>query len=279
MRDFISFVRGNRLAAIGLSILVCLLLLVAIGPFVSPYDPAGLDITHRLQPPSAAHLLGTDSFGRDVATRIMVGGRATLLIGVAVVAIAFAVGVPLGMFAGSRGGWVDSGIMRVVDAVLAFPGLVLAIALAAVFGPSLHNAMLAVSITLAPQFARVARSEAIAISVKPYVEAARALGVGRGRILRRYIFINGLGPLIVQTTLALGSAIMQTASLGFLGLGAQPPMAEWGSDVSLNLEFVRSAAWVALAPGAAILLAVLSFNLLGDALADWLNPRRRAERS
>ncbi|WP_246778251.1 ABC transporter permease [Rhizobium sp. BG6] len=167
--------------------------------------------------------------------------------------------------------------MRIVDAILAFPALVLAIALAAAFGPSLQNAMLAVAITLAPQFARVARSQALSVSVKPYVEAAVSLGLPNSRILFRYIFVNGLGPLLVQSTLALGSAILQTASLGFLGLGAQPPMAEWGADVSANLQYVRSAPWVALAPGMAILFAVLSFNLVGDSLADWFNPRRRSE--
>jgi peptide/nickel transport system permease protein len=212
-----------------------------------------------------------------VLTRIMHGGRATLAIGVGVVAIAFIVGVSLGMLAGFAGGWTDSIIMRIVDAILAFPALVLAIALAAAFGPSLENAMLAVAITLAPQFARVARSQALSISVKPYVEAAISLGLPTPRILFRYVFINGLGPLLVQSTLALGSAILQTASLGFLGLGAQPPMAEWGADVSANLQYVRGAAWVALAPGMAILLAVLSFNLIGDSLADWFNPRRRSE--
>jgi peptide/nickel transport system permease protein len=244
---------------------------------ITPYSPTKLDVLHKLAAPSFSHWLGTDAFGRDVFTRIMHGGRATLAIGVGVVAIAFVVGVSFGMLAGFAGGWTDSIIMRIVDAILAFPALVLAIALAAAFGPSLENAMLAVAITLAPQFARVARSQALSISVKPYVEAAISLGLPTPRVLFRYVFLNGLGPLLVQSTLALGSAILQTASLGFLGLGAQPPMAEWGADVSANLQFVRGAAWVALAPGMAILLAVLSFNLIGDSLADWFNPRRRSE--
>nr|WP_245363749.1 ABC transporter permease [Neorhizobium galegae] len=269
--------RRNTLAVVGLVILVALIGLITIGPPVSPYAPTKLDILHKLEAPTFAHWLGTDAFGRDVLTRIMYGGRATLTIGVGVVAIAFVIGVFFGMLAGFAGGWLDSIIMRIVDAILAFPALVLAIALAAAFGPSLQNAMLAVAVTLAPQFARVARSQALSISVKPYVEAAISLGLPTHRILLRYIFVNGLGPLLVQSTLALGSAILQTASLGFLGLGAQPPLAEWGADVSANLQFVRSAAWVALAPGMAILLAVLSFNLIGDSLADWFNPRRRNE--
>ena len=276
MRDILSFLRSNTLAVVGLLILVMLILAITIGPWITPYTPTKLDILHKLEGPTFAHWLGTDAFGRDILTRIMYGGRATLTIGVGVVVIAFAIGVFFGMLAGFTGGWIDSIIMRIVDAILAFPALVLAIALAAAFGPSLQNAMLAVAITLAPQFARVARSQALSISVKPYVEAAVSLGLPAHQILFRYVFVNGLGPLLVQSTLALGSAILQTASLGFLGLGAQPPMAEWGVDVSANLQYVRSAAWVALAPGMAILLAVLSFNLIGDSLADWFNPRRRS---
>jgi peptide/nickel transport system permease protein len=277
MSEFFTFLRKNTLAMAGSLILTVLILVIVFGPMVTPYSPTKLDVLHKLAAPSFSHWLGTDAFGRDVFTRIMHGGRATLAIGVGVVAIAFVVGVTFGMLAGFAGGWTDSVIMRIVDAILAFPALVLAIALAAAFGPSLENAMLAVAITLAPQFARVARSQALSISVKPYVEAAVSLGLPTPRVLFRYVFLNGLGPLLVQSTLALGSAILQTASLGFLGLGAQPPMAEWGADVSANLQFVRGAAWVALAPGMAILLAVLSFNLIGDSLADWFNPRRRSE--
>ncbi|MBO9177656.1 MULTISPECIES: ABC transporter permease [unclassified Rhizobium] len=277
MSEFFSFLRKNTLAMAGSLILLALVLVIVVGPMITPYSPTKLDVLHKLAAPSFSHWLGTDAFGRDVFTRIMHGGRATLAIGVGVVAIAFVVGVSFGMLAGFAGGWTDSVIMRIVDAILAFPALVLAIALAAAFGPSLENAMLAVAITLAPQFARVARSQALSISVKPYVEAAISLGLPTPRVLFRYVFLNGLGPLLVQSTLALGSAILQTASLGFLGLGAQPPMAEWGADVSANLQFVRGAAWVALAPGMAILLAVLSFNLIGDSLADWFNPRRRSE--
>ncbi|MDH7800773.1 MULTISPECIES: ABC transporter permease [unclassified Rhizobium] len=277
MRELLVFLRRNTLAVVGLAILAALVAIITLGPVFSPYTPTKLDILHKLEGPSFTHWLGTDAFGRDVLTRIMYGGRATLTIGVGVVAIAFVIGVFFGMLAGFTGGWLDSVIMRIVDAILAFPALVLAIALAAAFGPNLQNAMLAVAITLAPQFARVARSQALTISVKPYVEAAISLGLPTHRILLRYIFVNGLGPLLVQSTLALGSAILQTASLGFLGLGAQPPLAEWGADVSANLQYVRSSAWVALAPGMAILLAVLSFNLIGDSLADWLNPRRRSE--
>lgn len=277
MTELIAFLRRNALATLGLAVLLLIVLAVVFGPMISPYGPTKLNVLNKLQGPSFAHWLGTDNLGRDVLTRVLYGGRFTLAIGVGVVSIAFVIGVFFGTLAGFVGGAVDMVIMRVVDAILSFPALVLAIALAAAFGPSLHNAMLAVAITLAPQFARVARSQALAISVKPYVEAAVSLGLPTHRILWRYIFANGLGPLLVQASLSLGSAILQTASLGFLGLGAQPPLAEWGADVSSNLQYMRESPWVVLSPGMAILLTVLCFNLIGDSLADWFNPRRRNE--
>lgn len=277
MNALLLFLRKNSLATLGGVVLIAIILAVVFGPMISPYGPTKLDVLNKLQGPSWAHWLGTDSLGRDVMTRVLHGGRFTLAIGIGVVSIAFAVGVLFGTLAGFVGGAVDMIIMRFVDAMLSFPALVLAIALAAAFGPSLNNAMLAVAITLAPQFARVARSQALAISVKPYVEAAISLGLPTRRILWRYVFANGLGPLLVQASLSLGSAILQTASLGFLGLGAQPPLAEWGADVSSNLQYLRESPWVALSPGMAILFTVLCFNLIGDSLADWFNPRRRAE--
>ncbi len=277
MRDVLLFLKSNTLALVGLLILLLLVVAITIGPWITPYTPTKLDILHKLEGPTFAHWLGTDAFGRDVLTRIMYGAGGQRLRSGSAWWRCLRDRRGLRDAGGVYWGWVDSIIMRIVDAILAFPALVLAIALAAAFGPSLQNAMLAVAITLAPQFARVARSQALSVSVKPYVEAAVSLGLPPQRILFRYIFVNGLGPLLVQSTLALGSAILQTASLGFLGLGAQPPMAEWGADVSANLQYVRSAAWVALAPGMAILFAVLSFNLIGDSLADWFNPRRRSE--
>ena len=277
MTGLSAFLRNNPMGAFGFALLAVILAAVLLGPDLYQASPTRLNILRRLSPPTALNWFGTDSLGRDVLARVLHGGRITLIIGLGVVALAFMVGVTAGMVAGYLGGWLDSAIMRFVDAMLSFPSLVLAIALAAAFGPSLENAMLAVAITLAPQFARVARAQAVSISVKPYVEAAVTLGLSHRRILTRYIFANGAGPLLVQATLGLGSAILQTASLGFLGLGAQPPTAEWGADVSLNLEFVRGSPWVALAPGMGILLAVIAFNLIGDALGDWLDPRRRTE--
>ncbi len=277
MSEFISFLRRNPIGLFGCLLLAVVLAAVLLGPLVHDVSPTRINVMRRLAPPGAAHWLGTDGLGRDVLARVLHGGRVTLAIGAGVVALAFAVGATAGMIAGYAGGWTDALIMRLVDAMLSFPSLVLAIAIAAAFGPSLENAMLAVAITLAPQFARLARAQAVSIAVKPYVDAAVTLGLPRRRILTHYIFANGAGPLTVQATLALGAAILQTASLGFLGLGAQPPAAEWGADVALNLEHVRNAPWVALAPGLAILFAVMAFNLIGDALGDWMDPRRRAE--
>jgi peptide/nickel transport system permease protein len=276
MSELIHFLRRNTLAMVGAGILGVLLLMVIVGPLLVA-SPTAIDMDAKLLPPGPDHWLGTDSFGRDMLSRLVHGGRYTLAIGILVVGIAFAIGVFFGVLSGFVGGWIDMLIMRLVDAMLSFPALVLAIALAAAFGPSLENAMIAVAITMAPQFARVARSQALSISARLYVDAAHALGLPWRIILLRYVLVNAIGPLLVQASLNVGSAILQTASLGFLGLGAQPPMPEWGADVSANLAFARSSAWTALGPGFAILLAVLSFNLIGDALADWFNPRRRSQ--
>jgi len=278
MDNFLYFVKQNKLAALAGVLLVLLMAGVLLPQLWSAYSPIKLDIGARLMAPGASHWFGTDAFGRDVLARILYGGRFTLAIGLGVVALAFVAGVALGTISGFFGGIVDTIIMRCVDAVLSFPALVLAIALAAAFGPSLENAMFAVAITLAPRFARVARSQAMAISVKPYVEAAISMGVPTPRILTRYILRNGIGPLLVHASLSIGSAILQTASLGFLGLGAQAPVPEWGVDLAANLQYLDSAPWVALVPGAAILLTVLSFNLIGDALVDWLLPKKRNAR-
>ncbi|MGG5817762.1 ABC transporter permease [Falsiroseomonas sp. HW251] len=270
------FLRHNPLAALGALILLAVLLAVTIGP-VFTVSPIAIDMQAALRPPSLAHPFGTDFFGRDVLARVLHGGQATLTIGIGVVALAFLAGTTFGLIAGFAGGWPDLVMMRVVDALLSFPSLVLAIALAAALGPSLTNAMLAVAVALAPQFARLARAQALSISVLPYVEAAVAAGSTPGAIIRRHVLPNGIGPLLVQASLAVGSAILQTAGLGFLGLGAQPPAPEWGADVAANLQYLRETPWPALAPGLAILATVIGFNLIGDALGDWFDPRRRSE--
>lgn len=277
MKRWTAFYRANPVAACAALLLLAIIAISAVPSLAGGHSPIRLDIASRLAAPDSTHWLGTDAFGRDVLARIAHGGRYTLAVGLGVVALAFVAGAPLGILAGYVGGWLDTLIMRGVDALLSFPSLVLAIALAAVFGPSLDHAMLAVAITLAPRFTRVARGQALAIAVKPYVEAALAMGASPPRILLHYVFRNSLGPLLVQAALAVGSAILQTASLGFLGLGAQAPTPEWGADLAANLQYLDSAPWVALAPGAAILLTVLSFNLISDAAADWLQPRQRGK--
>lgn len=269
------FFKNNPLVIVGLFLFAVIIILVVFAPVFASYDPIKVDIRNRFQAPSAEHLLGTDSFGRDVWSRLLFGGRNTLVIGFSVIAFSFTLGVFIGIISGFIGGQLDNIVMRIVDAMLSFPALVLAIALTAAFGASLQNAMFAIAITLTPQFARVARGQAIQIRSKLYIEAARSIGVGTKRMLWKYVFPNSIGPLMVQATLNFGSAILQTASLGFLGLGAQPPTAEWGADVSANTQYLRESPWVSMAPGIAILLSVLAFNLIGDALADWFNPRTR----
>ncbi len=274
-RALVRFVQRNPLATAGAVVLLLMVLGSVFAAQLSPYNPTAINVRAKLAPPSAAHLFGTDFFGRDLLSRILYGGRNTLAIAALVIAFSFALGVPLGLVSGFVGRWVDTVIMRLVDAWLAFPTLVLAIALAAALGPGLRNAMLAIGITFIPQFARVARGQALSIRSLPYIEAARATGVSQGGMLWRYVLPNSLGPLIVQATLNLGSAILQTASLGFLGLGTQPPLSEWGADVAANTAYLREAPWAAIAPGLAILIAVLACNIVGDAVVDWLNPRLR----
>lgn len=274
-RSLRYFLRRNPLALTGIILFGAIVLACLLAPFFTPTSPIAIDIGSKLSPPSGSHWLGTDLFGRDVWSRILYGGRSTVTIGVVVIAIAFALGVPLGIASGVVGGRVDAVLMRLVDALLSFPALVLAIALAAALGPSLENAMLAVAITFIPQFARVARGQALDVRSRAFVEGGEAIGVGRIGIMLRYVLPNAIGPLLVQASLGVGSAILQTASLGFLGLGAQPPAPEWGADVAANTQFLRESPWVAIAPGGAILVTVIAVNLLGDALVDWFNPRTR----
>lgn len=273
-RRFLLRLIRRPLALLASLLLIAIAAVVIAAPSLTPYSPTKIDIAHKLSPPDDAHVLGTDNFGRDLLSRIAFGGRSTLLIGVLVVALAFAAGVPIGVVSGTLGGTVDALLMRVVDAWLSFPGLVMAILLAAILGAGLQNAMFAVALTYIPQFARMARGQALAVRAQPFIEASQALGMSLPRLMVRHIFPNSLTPLLVQASLLIGSAILQTASLGFLGLGAQPPLPEWGADVASNTEFLREAAWVAIYPGLAILLTVLGFNLLGDAIVDWLDPRR-----
>src|ERR1700730_895285 len=263
----------RRAAMIGLAVVVFFILLAAAAPFVSPYDPLATNWATVRKAPSAAHLFGTDEIGRDVLARIIWGSRASLLAGLVSVMLALAVGVPIGLVSGYAGGALDATVMRIIDAMLAIPFLILAIALAAFLGPSLTNAMIAIGITQMPIFARLTRGQELSVKHEDYVEAARAVGNPQYRIVLRHIFPNIVPPLLVQATLATAAAIIAEASLSFLGLGQQPPNPSWGSMLNTAKNFLQQAPWMAIWPGLAISGLVLSLNLFGDGLRDALDPR------
>jgi peptide/nickel transport system permease protein len=262
-------------AMLGLAVIVLFVALAVLAPFVAPYDPTAQSWTSVRKPPSALHLFGTDDVGRDVLSRIIFGARASLLAGVISVAIALAIGVPLGMLAGYVGGFVDALISRITDAMLAIPFLILAIALAAFLGPSLQNAMIAIGITTTPIFVRLTRAQVMAVKVEDYVEAARAVGNPPRRVVLVHVLPNILPSLMVQASLSIAAAIIAEAALSFLGLGQQPPAPSWGSMLNAAQRFLVTAPWMAVWPGLAIFLTVVSFNLLGDGLRDALDPRER----
>jgi peptide/nickel transport system permease protein len=260
-------------AVFGLIIIVLFVAVAVFAPLLTPYDPIVQSWTAVRKPPSALHWLGTDDLGRDTLVRVFYGARASLMAGVISVAIALSIGVPLGLTAGMLGGFFDALIGRMTDAMLACPFLILAIALAAFLGPSLGNAMIAIGVTTTPIFVRLTRGQVMAVRVEEYVEAARAVGNPRWRIALVHILPNILPALLVQTTLSIAAAIIAEASLSFLGLGQQPPEPSWGSMLNSAQRFLINAPWMAVWPGLAIFLAVLSFNLVGDGLRDALNPR------
>ena len=263
----------QRLGLIGGGILCMLLLMALLAPVLAPYDPLAQDLYQRLQPPSTDHWFGTDDFGRDILSRIVYGSRISLRIGLIAISLALTGGTLFGLVAGYRGGLVDMLIMRSMDLMLAFPSILLAIAIVAVIGPGIENAILAVSIVLVPQFARLVRSSVLTVREATYVEAARALGATESRLLFYSILPNCTAPLIVQTTLGMGTAILDAAGLSFLGLGAQPPVPEWGAMLSGGRELLLRAPWVMTFPGLAIFAVVLGLNLFGDGLRDALDPK------
>ena len=265
----------RRGALLGLAIIVLFVALAIFAPFVTPYDPTAQSWTSVRKAPSLLHWFGTDDLGRDQLTRVIYGARASLAAGVISVGIAMGVGVPLGLAAGYLGGWLDALIGRVTDAMLACPYLILAIALAAFLGPSLDNAMIAIGVATTPIYIRLTRGQVLTVKVEEYVEAARAVGNPRWRIAIVHILPNILPALLVQATLSIAAAIIAEASLSFLGLGQQPPAPSWGSMLNSAQRFLINAPWMAVWPGLAIFLTVLSFNLLGDGLRDALDPRQR----
>ena len=258
----------------GLIIIAFFALLAIFAPLLAPANPLEQNISVRLTPPfTGGYILGTDDLGRDLLSRIIYGGRISLVIGAVSVGISLIMGVSLGILAGYFGGWIDKIIMRLIDIMLAFPYILLTVVIVAILGPSLVNAMVAIGISYMPQYARVIRASVMAEREQDYVTAERSLGTGDMELMFRTILPNALSPTIVQATLGVGKAILGSAGLSFLGLGAQPPTPEWGLMIASSRQFITSAWWVVTLPGAAILLAVLGFNLLGDGLRDILDPR------
>jgi peptide/nickel transport system permease protein len=262
-------------ALVGLWVISSFILLAVFAPLIVPYDPIATSWALVRKPPSSAHWFGTDELGRDILTRVVYGARASLAAGAISVSIALAIGVPLGLLSGYRGGFVDSLISRFTDAMLACPFLILAIALAAFLGPSLGNAMIAIGISATPIFIRLTRGQTLSVKVEDYVEAARAMGNPRWRIALVHILPNIMPALLVQATLSIAAAIIAEAALSFLGLGQQPPNPSWGSMLNAAQRFLTNAPWMAIWPGLAIFLVVLSLNLVGDGLRDALDPRQR----
>jgi peptide/nickel transport system permease protein len=268
----------DKLAVLGIA-WVLLMLVVAIGaPVIAPYPEQGRgksNLSERFEAPSAKHWFGTDNLGRDVLSRVIFGARIPLLISALVAGSVLIIGPFLGGLAGYYGGLLDETIMRITDIFLAFPALILAMAFVAILGPSLQNLALAIVITWWPWYTRLVRGQAVSLRQRPYVEAARTMGVRNGTIVLRHILPNALGPVIVAITLDLGTVILEVAGLSFLGLGVKPPTPEWGLMVSEGVEYVLEAWWISIFPGIAIFLLVLAFNVIGDGLRDVLDPRMK----
>lgn len=263
----------NRAALLGAMAFSVLVLLAVLASVVTRYDPTRINLAANLQAPSASHPLGTDYFGRDVLSRMMFGGRASLAVGLGVVLIALAIGVPVGLVAGYLGRRIDNMLMRLMDAFMTFPPLLLSIAIIGSLGPAVHNVMLALGIVNIPTIARIVRGSTLAVREQEYVSAAECMGAGPPRTVFRHILPNVAAPIVVQMTVTLATSIIAEASLSFLGLGVQPPTPSWGRDLSEGRRYLGDAPWLLLAPTAAIMLAVLSVNFIGDGLRDCLDPK------
>jgi peptide/nickel transport system permease protein len=270
------FLRRNPRMIIGGAIVLAWLLTALFVPFIAPHDPTKVDVTQSLMPPGAAHWFGTDDLGRDVFSRVLWGSRISLSVGLISVSIGLLVGTSLGLAAGYLGGKFDLLIMRGIDALLAFPALILAIAITSALGPQIQNAMIAIGIVAIPAYARLTRGQVLAVRAREYVVAARTIGASPLRIVMRHIFPNIMNTLIVQATLSTAFAILAEAALSFLGLGPQPPYPSWGQDINYSQRYLANLKWwMSVGPGIAIFTAVFGFNFLGDALRDALDPRLR----
>lgn len=270
-----SRLKKNKMALIGLAILIILILLAVFANFIADYDTIVIkqNLTERLQAPSAKHWLGTDEFGRDILARMIHGARVSIKVGIFAVGLSIIIGGILGAISGYYGGSIDNVIMRVMDIFLAVPSILLAIAIVSALGPSMINLMIAISVSSVPSYARIVRASVLSIRDQEFIEAAKAIGASNTRIIMKHIIPNALAPVIVQGTLGVASAILSIAGLSFIGLGIQPPAPEWGSMLSGGRQYLRYAWWVTTFPGVAIMITILSLNLLGDGLRDALDPR------
>jgi peptide/nickel transport system permease protein len=269
LRQFAS----NRLNLIGLTLVLAVTFAAVFAPALAPAEPNEQDLLNRLDSPSAEHPMGTDQLGRDMLTRLLYGARISLRIAVSVVAITLAIGTAVGVVAGYAGGWVDEALMRFVDVLLAFPGILLALVIAGILGPSLTNIMIALAVVGWTQYARIVRGSVLSIKEKEFIKAAQLMDVSRPRIIARHVVPNVITPVVVLATMNMAYVILGTAALSFLGLGAQPPTPEWGTMLSQGRNHLQDAWWVVNFPGLAIMITVLGFNLLGDGLRDVLDPR------
>jgi peptide/nickel transport system permease protein len=276
-RRFLRRLRKSNSTLAGALCLSIIIALAILAPIISPYNPTLIISADRLMPPSTQHLFGTDDFGRDIFTRVLYGGQLSLIVGLVSVAVAAVAGTLLGMMAGYYGRLTDTLIMRLIDVMLAFPSILLALVIVAILGRGLFNVMLAVGISTIPLYARIVRGSTLSVKAMEYVVAAQAIGSSDLRIMFRHIFPNIIAPLIVITTNGVAGAIISSAALSFLGLGAQPPTPEWGLMLSQGRSFLRAATWVTTYPGIAIMITVMAINLLGDGLRDVLDTRLRIE--
>ncbi|GAC1326937.1 MAG: ABC transporter permease [Chloroflexota bacterium] len=267
--------RRNRAALVGLGVIALLVFTAAFAPVLTPYDPYRVALDQRLQPPGNGHLLGTDELGRDILARLLYGARVSLWVGIVTVGLSAVIGVSGGLVAGYMGGIADALIMRLVDIFLAFPVIILAIAIVAVRGPGLNNVLIALAMVYWTNYARLARSVVLTLREEEYTWAARTLGAGPLRIVFHHLLPNAIAPMVVLASLGMGNAILAEAALSFLGLGIQPPEASWGSMLNTGMQFLRDASFLTTFPGLFIFVTVLGFNLLGDGLRDALDPRMR----
>ena len=265
--------KQNKMTWIGISLLAVIVLLAILVPLLSPYDPNKVNILAKFQPPSSEHWFGTDEVGRDIFTRILYGARLSLGIGILVIIIAAIIGLVIGTISGYIGGIVDTIIMRLVDMILAFPSLILAMAIAAVLGPNLQNAMIAIAIVKVPLYIRLSRGEALVLKEKLFVKSAETFGLNKGLIIIKHIIPNAVSPVIIQATLDVGDTILLIATLGFLGLGAQPPTPEWGAMISIGWTYLLTYWWYPVFPGLFLFLASGALNLIGDGIRDVLDPK------